>query len=58
MTTLTTHQAGVSLAERTRAAILALTIGAGLLFLVGFAPTTALHNAAHDTRHTLSFPCH
>ena len=58
MTTLTTQQASVSLAERTRAAILAFTIGATLLFLVGFAPTAAIHNAAHDTRHTLSFPCH
>ena len=58
MTTLTTQQASVSLAERTRAAILAFTIGGALLFLVGFVPTAAIHNAAHDTRHTLSFPCH
>ncbi|MFC4271698.1 CbtB-domain containing protein [Sneathiella chungangensis] len=33
-------------------------LGAGLVFLTGFAPSTTLHNAAHDSRHTLSFPCH
>lgn len=58
MTTVTTQQASTALAERTKAAILAFTIGTVLFFLVGFAPTTAIHNAAHDTRHTLSFPCH
>lgn len=52
------HPASIPLAERTKAAILALTIGVALIFLVGFAPTNAIHNAAHDTRHTLSFPCH
>lgn len=58
MTTVTTQQTRAALGERTKAAILAFTIGTVLLFLVGFAPTTAIHNAAHDTRHTLSFPCH
>jgi cobalt transporter subunit CbtB len=32
--------------------------GAALIFLVGFAPMSAVHNAAHDTRHTAAFPCH
>jgi cobalt transporter subunit CbtB len=40
--------------------------GAGpLLFLVGapvgvagFAPLEAIHDAAHNTRHAISFPCH
>ena len=36
----------------------AFAIGAGLVFLVGFAQSQTLHDAAHDTRHTLSFPCH
>jgi cobalt transporter subunit CbtB len=35
------------------AAILGLVIVLG----VGFGPGR-MHNAAHDTRHTLSFPCH
>jgi cobalt transporter subunit CbtB len=25
---------------------------------VGFAPVSAVHNAAHDTRHSAAFPCH
>ena len=33
-------------------------IGATLVFLVGFAHSATLHNAAHDTRHGLAFPCH
>lgn len=36
----------------------AFALGAGLVFLVGFAQSQALHDAAHDTRHTMAFPCH
>ena len=36
----------------------ALLLGAALLFLAGFAPMPAVHNAAHDTRHSAAFPCH
>lgn len=36
----------------------ALAFGAIVLFAVGFLPMEAAHNAAHDTRHTLTFPCH
>lgn len=34
--------------------------GLGLLLLwgVGFSHIDALHNAAHDTRHSNAFPCH
>ncbi|HVL02448.1 MAG TPA: CbtB-domain containing protein [Dongiaceae bacterium] len=35
-----------------------LLAGACLIFLVGFAPVSAVHNAAHDTRHASGFPCH
>ena len=28
------------------------------IFLTGFAYPEFIHNAAHDTRHGLSFPCH
>lgn len=35
-----------------------LFAGVCLIFLVGFAPVSALHNAAHDTRHSAAFPCH
>jgi len=33
-------------------------IGATLLFTAGFANSAAMHNAAHDTRHSIGFPCH
>jgi len=40
------------------AAALATFLGLGLIWGVGFATPTFLHNAAHDTRHSLAFPCH
>ncbi len=33
-------------------------LGLVILLFVGFAPVNALHNAAHDSRHSVSFPCH
>jgi cobalt transporter subunit CbtB len=33
-------------------------VGTALIFLVGFSPMSAVHNAAHDTRHAAAFPCH
>ena len=36
----------------------ALAFGAVLVFAVGFAPMDVAHNAAHDTRHSMAFPCH
>ena len=44
--------------EALRAAFVALVLGLGLVFLTGFAHPEVLHNAAHDVRHSLSFPCH
>ncbi|NRB38442.1 MAG: CbtB-domain containing protein [Pseudomonadales bacterium] len=38
--------------------IAAMAFGAILLFAVGFLPMEVAHNAAHDTRHALAFPCH
>ena len=35
-----------------------LAFGLIVLFAVGFSPMDVAHNAAHDTRHTLAFPCH
>lgn len=40
------------------AAVMAAVLGALVVWGVGFAPIAALHNAAHDTRHSLAFPCH
>ncbi len=38
--------------------LLAASVGAVLLFAAGFAETSVLHNAAHDSRHSAVFPCH
>jgi cobalt transporter subunit CbtB len=39
-------------------AVLAMLLGAFILYGVGFAGPTAIHNAAHDVRHAFTFPCH
>ncbi len=36
----------------------AFVFGAIVIFAVGFLPMEAAHNAAHDSRHSLAFPCH
>ena len=38
--------------------MLAIGFGITLLVGVGFGSSAALHTAAHDTRHAMSFPCH
>ena len=37
---------------------LAAFLGLFLLWGVGFSHIDAVHNAAHDTRHSNAFPCH
>lgn len=38
---------------------IALVLGGALIvFTVGFANIPAVHNATHDTRHAIGFPCH
>lgn len=57
----TAAAAGLRTTERSealRAALAALVLGLGLVFLTGFSHPEAIHNAAHDVRHSLSFPCH
>jgi cobalt transporter subunit CbtB len=48
----------VVLNETRRAALVALIFGVALVYTVGFANSQTVHDAAHDTRHALSFPCH
>jgi len=36
----------------------AALLGVSLIYGVGLASPSTLHNAAHDSRHSLSFPCH
>ena len=39
-------------------ALAAIALGFSILYVVGFAGAQTIHNAAHDTRHSLNFPCH
>jgi hypothetical protein len=36
----------------------ALILGIFVVFTVGFAGASVLHEAAHNTRHSIAFPCH
>ncbi len=57
-TKLLNHQGLDIAASRVGPAILALLFGAFLVLGTGFANSTTIHNAAHDGRHALAFPCH
>ena len=39
-------------------ALIAAALGALVIWVVGFSHVEAVHNAAHDTRHSNAFPCH
>ena len=39
-------------------ALAAAVLGIAILYVVGFAGPHAIHEAAHDTRHSFNFPCH
>ncbi|MCC7252917.1 CbtB domain-containing protein [Hyphomicrobium sp.] len=56
------HSAPLSVAgqrsESLKAAAVALLLGTVLVFTAGFSHSATIHNAGHDTRHALSFPCH
>ena len=54
----TVSVASLSVSQRLIAGVLALFIGFVLVGGVGFASDMAIHNGAHDTRHSLGFPCH
>ena len=52
------HGRSETIKEKILAATLAGMLGIGLVYFAGFAETSALHNAAHDGRHSAGFPCH
>ena len=56
-----TAEAAAVRADRLAAAIpavVAALLGFFILYGVGFAAIPAVHNAAHDARHSFGFPCH
>lgn len=60
MSTNSNSQATVStaLSQRVATAAFGGLIAIFLIYGVGFAHPETIHNAAHDTRHAASFPCH
>jgi cobalt transporter subunit CbtB len=58
MTIARTSVIAVSFSDRILAGALLLSFGLILLAGAGFAGSETVHNAAHDTRHALGFPCH
>ena len=36
----------------------AALLGALFVYIAGFLPVEAMHDAAHDTRHAITAPCH
>jgi cobalt transporter subunit CbtB len=47
-----------SLAQAAMPVTAAALLGLFVLLGVGFAGSTTIHNAAHDSRHSFAFPCH
>lgn len=58
MTTTSASVSTLPIGQRLSAGLVALGLGFGLLIGVGFAGADQIHNAAHDTRHAVGFPCH
>ena len=58
MTTRTTVFAVSTPAPATAGIALAFITGLTLLFASGYVQATSLHDAAHDQRHAMAFPCH
>ncbi|MEC7765232.1 MAG: CbtB domain-containing protein [Pseudomonadota bacterium] len=58
MTTKTIRTSAVQADTRLGSIFAVLAFGAVLLFAAGYAQATVLHDAAHDQRHAMAFPCH
>ena len=56
MTTQTANTTAVR--THSLAFVLAFSLGVALLTVSGMAQATVLHDAAHDQRHAMAFPCH
>jgi cobalt transporter subunit CbtB len=59
MSTLS-QTSGVSVGRQSRLMQLALAglLGVFIVGFVGFSHLDVVHNAAHDYRHSMAFPCH
>ncbi len=50
--------ASLSAQERMMTGVVTALLGVFMLYGVAFAQSDILHNAAHDTRHAITVPCH
>jgi cobalt transporter subunit CbtB len=57
-TSVEQHDVTVSKAARPLQIAAAFLLGAIIMYGVGFMNSAAVHNAAHDVRHSQAFPCH
>ena len=58
MQAINTRPAAFVIVTRHAPALALMLFGALMLYGVGFLGTAAVHNAAHNTRHAVGFPCH
>ncbi len=58
MHSLNSYIVNGGLSSRIYAGTAAILLGAFLLLGTGFAHSELLHDAAHDSRHGFTFPCH
>lgn len=59
MTTKILNQsASLSVSQRIAAGLVCVFLGSAVIWGVGLSNMAFAHNAAHDTRHAIGFPCH
>jgi cobalt transporter subunit CbtB len=56
--TPTTSIAATSASSALLQRLLAAALGVFIVGFVGFSHLDAMHNAGHDYRHSMAFPCH
>jgi cobalt transporter subunit CbtB len=57
-TMTTVHSIEASIASRAIQIVMAAALGLLVIAGAGFVQISAAHNAAHDYRHSMGFPCH
>jgi cobalt transporter subunit CbtB len=58
MASTSTANVTTSTQSRTLPLALAALLGMFIVGFVGFSHAEAVHNAGHDYRHSMAFPCH
>ena len=56
--TTRTNLVSLAISQRIAAGLVVVFVGVTLLYAVGLSHLAVAHNAAHDTRHAIGFPCH